>query len=70
VPAPGRQKTNLILDGQTFTVAVEVPKEGGHYVVIFAFQADRVRHSAGQSCGGSIRVKDEMQIEFNIQLAR
>ena len=63
---------NLTLHGQTCTVVVKVQKEGGHYMGTSRFKADQVRHSAGQSCGGSIRVKDEKpdRVQYSVGALR
>jgi polyisoprenoid-binding protein YceI len=61
---------NLTLHGQTRTVAVEVREEGGHYVGTSNFKQTEFGIQPVKVAGGSIRVKDEIRIEFNIQLAR
>jgi len=61
---------NLTLHGQTRTVAVEVRDEGGHYVGTSRFKQTEFGIKPVKVAGGTIRVKDEIQIEFNIQLAR
>jgi polyisoprenoid-binding protein YceI len=61
---------NLALHGQTHTVVVEVREEGGHYVGTSRFKLTEFGIQPVKVAGGSIRVKDEIRIEFNIQLAR
>jgi polyisoprenoid-binding protein YceI len=61
---------NLTLHGQTRTVAVEVREEGGHYVGTSLFKQTEFGIKPVKVAGGSIRVKDEIRIEFNIQLVR
>ena len=61
---------NLTLHGQTRTVVVEVREEGGHYVGTSRFKQTEFGIQPVKVAGGSIRVKDEIRIEFNIQLAR
>ena len=61
---------NLTLHGQTRTVVVEVREEGGHYVGTSRFKQTEFGIQPVKVAGGSIKVKDEIQIEFNIQLAR
>ena len=61
---------NLTLHGQTRTVVVEVREEGEHYVGTSRFKQTEFGIQPVKVAGGSIRVKDEIRIEFNIQLAR
>jgi polyisoprenoid-binding protein YceI len=61
---------NLTLHGQTRTVVVEVREEGGHYVGTSRFKQTEFGIQPVKVAGGSIRVKDEVRVEFNIQLAR
>jgi polyisoprenoid-binding protein YceI len=61
---------NLTLHGQTRTVEVEVREEGGHYLGTSRFKQTEFGIQPVKVAGGSIRVKDEVRIEFNIQLAR
>jgi polyisoprenoid-binding protein YceI len=62
---------NLTLHGQTRTVAVEVREEGGgHYVGTSSFKQTEFGIQPIKVAGGTIRVKDEIRIEFNIQLVR
>lgn len=61
---------NLTLHGQTRTVAVEVQERGGHYVGTSKFKQTEFGIKPVKVAGGAIRVKDEIRIEFDIQLAR
>ena len=60
---------NLTLHGQTRTVDVDVREEGGHYVGTSSFKQTQFGIRPVKVAGGTIRVKDEVRIEFNIQLA-
>jgi polyisoprenoid-binding protein YceI len=61
---------NLTLHGQTRTVTVEVQEKGGHYVGTSRFKQTEFGIKPVKVAGGAIRVKDEIRIEFDIQLAR
>src|SRR5258708_4377641 len=65
-----RVSGNLTLRGQTHTVAVEVREDGEHYVGTARFKQTEFGIQPIKVAGGAIRVKDEIRIEFNIQLAR
>jgi polyisoprenoid-binding protein YceI len=69
--APGAWKVhgNLTLHGQTHTVDVEVRVDGEHYVGTSRFKQTEFGIQPIKVAGGTIRVKDEVRIEFNIQLA-
>jgi polyisoprenoid-binding protein YceI len=60
---------NLTLHGQTHTVDVEVRVDGEHYVGTSRFKQTEFGIQPVKVAGGTIRVKDEVRIEFNIQLA-
>ena len=60
---------NLTLHGQAHTVDVEVRVDGGHYVGTSRFKQTVFGIRPVKVAGGTIRVKDEVGIEFNIQLA-
>jgi polyisoprenoid-binding protein YceI len=60
---------NLTLHGQTRTVDVDVREDGGHYVGTSSFKQTQFGIRPVKVAGGTIRVKDEVRIEFNIQLA-
>jgi polyisoprenoid-binding protein YceI len=61
---------NLTLHGQTRALAVEVRETGGHYVGTSRFRQTDFGIKPVKLAGGAIRVKDEIRIEFDIQLAR
>ena len=61
---------NLTLHGQTRAVAVEVHENGGHYIGTSRFKQSDFGIKPVRVAGGTIRVKDEIRIEFDIQLAR
>ncbi len=61
---------NLTLHGQTNPVAIEVRKKDGHYVGSSRFKQTDFGIKPVKVAGGTIRVKDEVRIEFDIQLAR
>jgi len=60
----------LTLHGQTRTVAVDVREEGDHYVGTSRFKLTEFGIQPVKVAGGTVKVKDEILIEFNIQLAR
>lgn len=61
---------NLTLHGQTRPVEVEVREDGEHYVGTSRFKQTGFGIQPVKVAGGAIRVKDEIRIEFDIQLAR
>ena len=65
-----RAHGNLILHGQTRPVIVEVRKKGGHYTGASRFKQTAFGIRPIKIAGGTVRVKDEVRIEFDIQLAR
>jgi polyisoprenoid-binding protein YceI len=60
---------NLTLHGQTRPVTVEVRETGGRYVGTARFKQTDFGIKPVKVGGGAIRVKDEIRIEFDIQLA-
>jgi polyisoprenoid-binding protein YceI len=60
---------NLTLHGQTRPVTVEVRETGGHYVGTSRLKQTEFGITPVKVAGGTIRVKDEILIEFDIQLA-
>jgi polyisoprenoid-binding protein YceI len=69
-PGSWRVRGNLSLHGQARPVEVEVRETGGHYVGSARFKQTEFDINPVKVAGGSIRVKDEVRIEFDIQLAR
>jgi polyisoprenoid-binding protein YceI len=68
--ASWRINGDLTLHGQTRPVTVEVRETGGHYVGTSRFKQTDFGIKPVKVAGGAVRVKDEVQIEFDIQLAR
>lgn len=60
---------NLTLHGQTRPVTVEVRETGGHYVGTSRFKQADFGIKPVKVAGGTVRVKDEVQIDLDIQLA-
>jgi polyisoprenoid-binding protein YceI len=63
-----RVRGELTLHGQTHTVAVEVRENGEHYEGTSSFKQTEFGIQPVKVAGGTIRVKDEIRIEFDIQL--
>ena len=61
---------NLSLHGQARSVAVEVSERDGHYVGNTRLKHTDFGIKPVRIAGGTVRVKDEIRIEFDIQLAR
>jgi len=68
---PGAWKVagELALHGQAHTVSMEVRESGGHYRGTCRFKITDFGIKPIKAAGGTVRVKDEVQIEFDIQLA-
>ncbi|MDR3699990.1 MAG: YceI family protein [Candidatus Sulfopaludibacter sp.] len=68
----GAWKVNgeLTLHGETRPVSMQVHERGGHYAGAFRLNITDFRIKPVKAAGGAVRVKDEVQIEFDIQLAR
>jgi polyisoprenoid-binding protein YceI len=60
----------LTVRGQTRPVTVQVRETDGHYVGTAEFKQSEFGIQPVKAAGGTIRVKDEIRIEFDIQLAR
>lgn len=60
----------LTLHGQTRPVSMEVREQDGHYTGACRFRITDFRIQPVKAAGGTVRVKDEVQVEFDIQLAR
>ena len=65
-----RLNGNLTLHGETRPVVVQVRETGGHYIGVALFKLTEFGIEPVKVAGGSIRVKDEIRIEFDVQLAR
>jgi len=61
---------NLTLHGQSRPVIVEVRKKGGHYTGASRFKQTTFGIKPIKVAGGTVRVKDEIRIEFDIQMPR
>jgi polyisoprenoid-binding protein YceI len=68
-PASWKLKGNLTLHGQTRPVEVEVRESGGNYLGASRFKQSDFGITPVKVAGGTIKVKDEVRIEFEIQLA-
>ncbi len=60
---------NLMLHGETHIVTVQVRQANGHYIGSSRFKQSDFGIKPVKVAGGTIRVKDEVQIGFDIQLA-
>lgn len=61
---------NLTLHGQTRPVAVEVRLEGGHYRGTARIKQREFGITPVSIAGGTVKVKDEVKIEFTVALAQ
>ncbi len=61
---------NLVIHGQSHPIEVEVRGSGGHYRGSTRLKQSEFGIEPVKVAGGTIRVKDEIRIEFDIQLAR
>jgi polyisoprenoid-binding protein YceI len=61
---------DLTLHGQTRPIIVEVSENNGHYVGASRFNQTEFGMKPVKVAGGAIKVKDEVRVEFDIQLAR
>lgn len=68
-PAAWNVRGSLMLHGETRSVTVEVRHVNGHYVGSSHFKQSDFGIKPVKVAGGTIRVKDEIEIEFNIVLA-
>ena len=60
---------NLTLHGATRPVTVEVRERGGHYAGSATIRQSEFGIKPVKVAGGTVKVKDEVKIEFDIQLA-
>ena len=60
----------LTLHGQTAPVTVRVTERAGHFTGSSAFRLTEFSIKPVRIAGGTVKVKDEVRIEFDIQLAR
>jgi polyisoprenoid-binding protein YceI len=61
---------SLTLHGQTRPVALTVREAAGHFTGVSRLKQSDFGITPIKVAGGAVRVKDEIQIEFDIQLAR
>jgi polyisoprenoid-binding protein YceI len=61
---------DLALHGQTRPVTLAVTEKAGHYVGTARLKQTDFGIKPIKIAGGAVRVKDEVQIDFDIQLAR
>jgi polyisoprenoid-binding protein YceI len=61
---------NLTLHGRTAPVSVEVRENGGGYTGSARLKQSAFSIQPVKIAGGAVKVKDEVQIEFDIRLAR
>jgi polyisoprenoid-binding protein YceI len=61
---------NLTLHGQTHAAILNVPEAAGHFTGVTRLKQSDFGITPIKVAGGAVRVKDEIQIEFDIQLAR
>jgi len=69
---PGAWKVSgeLNLHGQTKPVSIEVKENNGHYTGTCRFNITDFGIKPVKVAGGAVRVKDEVQIDFDLQLAQ
>jgi polyisoprenoid-binding protein YceI len=69
---PGAWKLTgeLTVRGQTKPVSMEVHERDGHYAGSCHFNISDFGIKPIKAAGGTVRVKDEVQVQFDIQLAR
>ena len=60
----------LTLHGQTHPVTVAVKEQGGRYTGSAAFKQTEFGMTPVKVAGGTVKVKDELRIEFSVQLAK
>lgn len=61
---------DLTLHGQSRPVVLEVADEGGHYAGTARIRQTEFAMKPVKVAGGTVRVKDEVQIEFDIRLSK
>ena len=64
-----RIEGNLTLHGQTQPVSVSVNEKDNHYIGNASFKQTEFGITPVRVAGGAVRVKDEVRLEFDIQLA-
>jgi polyisoprenoid-binding protein YceI len=61
---------DLTLHGQTRPIAVDVTEKAGHYAGTARLKQTDFGIAPIKIAGGAVRVKDEVRVDFDIQLAR
>ncbi len=61
---------NLTLRGQTKPVSMEVHESNGHYAGICRIKLSDFGIKPVKAAGGTVSVKDQVQIDFDVQVAR
>lgn len=61
---------DLTLHGETRPVTVQVRDDGGHYVGAASLRQSDFGIKPVKIAGGTVKVKDEVRVEFDIQLVR
>jgi polyisoprenoid-binding protein YceI len=69
-PGAWKVRGNLTLHGQTREVTVDVREANGRYTGSTVLKQTEFGIKPVRIAGGTVRVKDEVRIEFDIQLAR
>jgi polyisoprenoid-binding protein YceI len=67
---PWKVTGKLTLHGVTQPVSMDVTEKDGHYTGTCRFKISAFGIKPVKAAGGTVSVKDEVQIEFDIQLAR
>ncbi|HTP32278.1 MAG TPA: YceI family protein [Candidatus Acidoferrales bacterium] len=65
-----RVRGNVVIHGQSRPIEVDVRESGGHYRGSALLKQSQFGIKPVKVAGGAIRVKDEIRIEFDIQLAQ
>jgi len=60
---------DLTFHGQTRPVSMDVRQNGGHYTGACEFQITDFGIKPVKAAGGTIRVKNEVKVEFDVQVA-
>jgi polyisoprenoid-binding protein YceI len=68
--ASWKVRGDLTLHGQTRPITVEIRESSGHYVGASRLKQTEFGMKPVKVAGGTIQVKDEVRVEFDIQLAR
>ncbi|HTP87285.1 MAG TPA: YceI family protein [Candidatus Acidoferrales bacterium] len=69
-PAAWRVQGNLTIHGETKPVTVDVTEKDGHYLGSAVVKQTDFGIKPVRVAGGTVRVKDEVRIEFDVRLAQ